>query len=96
MLITSCVGANGQDINDMRDCVDEFDLTLEEFIGLVGREDIETFALNMAYESVDDPDTFCLANDWHVSYHRSVYQGMSVAYLVHSAIEYIFTIKPAT
>lgn len=31
-----------------------------------------------------------LKNDWHVSYHKSRYEGKRCYYVRHSAIEYIF------
>jgi hypothetical protein len=36
-----------------------------------------------------------LKKDWHVSYHRSKYNGKTVYFLKHSAIEYIFVQKHA-
>jgi len=32
-----------------------------------------------------------LKNDWHVTYYKSVFQGKPCYFLVHSAIEYIWT-----
>lgn len=34
-----------------------------------------------------------LKDDWHVSYHKSTFQGMPCYYMRHSAIEYVF-IRP--
>jgi len=31
-----------------------------------------------------------MSQDWHVSYHRSVYRGHPCVYFDHSSIEYIF------
>jgi hypothetical protein len=33
-----------------------------------------------------------IKDDWHVSYHKSKYNGVACYYLVHSAIEYIWTL----
>ena len=37
-----------------------------------------------------------LKNDWHVRYFRSWYKGQRCVYIVHSAIEYIFTDRTIT
>lgn len=34
---------------------------------------------------------FPLSKDWHVAYYRSRFNGRPCYYIVHSAIEYVFT-----
>ena len=50
---------------------------------------LDDWARGMSYE-LDSRYGLTLKNDFHVSYHRSVYRGKPCYYLVHSAIEYIW------
>lgn len=79
---TDCIGSTGELINAMRDGA--ADSTLQEM-----RErcaDFECLATRLGYDR-----DFPIDGDWHVSYHRSEYNGRPCFYLVWSAIEYIFT-----
>jgi hypothetical protein len=49
------------------------------------------WAREMGYVRDPQHGGLSLKNDWHVSYHKSEYDGRPCYYLVHSAIEYIWT-----
>jgi len=83
--LTSCVQSTAELIDAMVDASTE--VTLEEF-----REecDCDEWEKEAGYES-DASRGLTLADDWHVTYHRSVYNGQDCMYIRHSCIEYIFT-----
>lgn len=54
--------------------------------------DLDNWATQRGYE-LDPRQGLHLKNDWHVSYHRSVWKGRPCYYIRHSAIEHIFTRK---
>lgn len=84
--LTCCVNSTGPLINAMTERAQEITYrTMRQHC------DLAPWAASMGY----DPNTrlggLSLANDWHVSYHKSTYNGAPCYYLRHSAIEYIFT-----
>ena len=81
--ITSCVNAEGQDIHDMIDVNTE--ITRRTFVKHTDRQSRLTLEQDLGYS----PD-FRISKDWHVSYHKSTYQGRPCVYLRWSAIEHIF------
>lgn len=54
-------------------------------------EDLDEWAAEMGYDIGHQRGGLRLKNDWHVSYHKSTYDGRPCYYLVHSHIEHIFT-----
>lgn len=88
VFLTNCVncpGPNaGQAIRDMVDAAK--DIAAETFFRRCRWQPI---ARELSY-SVGSEGGLKLRNDWHVSYHKSVFRGQPCYYLRHSAIEYIF------
>lgn len=82
---TCCVNAIGDDITAMVDVARE--ITLRTF-----RKHCDTreWEEHMGY-SRRGRGGLPLSRDWHVSYHKSKYQGRPCYYARHSAIEHIFT-----
>ena len=81
---TSCVAAQGADIDKMREGAME--VTYRTMLKYC---DLETFAEEMQYEKRADLG-LTLKNDLHVAYYKSTYQGQPCYFLVHSHIEYIW------
>lgn len=81
--ITCCVNANGDDINAM------VDLAREVSYRTIRRRcaDLGEWARSMGYCR----GGLTLKNDWAVSYYKSTYRKQPCYYILHSAIEYIFT-----
>lgn len=85
--LTSCVLCSQSDVPDLNAMIDdETEIGHDEFKEALNEEAYEQFERNLGYGS-----GLRLADDWHVSYHRSTFRGEDVVYCVHSAIEYIFS-----
>jgi hypothetical protein len=81
---TCCVNADGDDITEM--CDQSISITYRTFISKLSPAARKEIKGMLGYER----QGLTLKGDWHVSYHRSKYQGKRCYYLVHSAIEYVF------
>ncbi|MGV0949170.1 MAG: hypothetical protein ACOYB3_00765 [Azonexus sp.] len=98
----NCVAADGNDINEMIDVAQ--DVTYQDFFRNVPLSAVfdagigydyywtpaQAILAGVDYHEVARNKPLTLKKDWHVSYHRSVYQGRPCYFLVHSAIEYVF------
>lgn len=87
--ITSCVDVPISHVNQLQEMIDRS----REVSYRTARAHIGAEALAKAFPNYDwrrRPRDLTLKDDWHVTYHRSVFRGKPVYYLVHSAIEYIF------
>ena len=83
--IGSCVDSTAEDIHAMRDATEDIDFaTFSEHA-----DEWEKWAADAGYDPVGS-DGLTLAEDWHVSYHRSQYRGRPCIYLVWSAYEHIW------
>ena len=100
---TNCVNCDDVDaLNEMMDSA--VDVTYNEFVSKVGLPAIfdsgigygyywtpaQAIAGGVDYNEVARNRPLTLKKDWHVSYHRSTYQGKPCYFMVHSAIEYVF------
>ena len=85
---TSCVNSTGQAIRDMVDRAT--DITRKTFLRHVDRAERLCIERDLGYSQFRDGG-LQMANDFHVSYHKSIYLGRKCYYFCHSAIEYIFT-----
>jgi hypothetical protein len=90
----NCVGWDSRDVHvrgglcDMiRDAVD---ITRATFLRHVDREQLDELAQQLGYERYPSRG-LTMAQDWHVSYHRSKLHGRTVYFFKHSAIEYVFS-----
>lgn len=79
---TCCVDSDGPSIDAMREAARE--ITLATFRW---RCDWRPWAERMGYDRRGLP----LSRDWHVAFFKSRYRGRPCFYVVHSAIEHIFT-----
>lgn len=68
---------------------DNTKVTRETFLRHVDRNSLREIELGLGYSSYPSQG-LTMAGDWHVSYHRSRFNGETVYYFRHSAIEYIF------
>ncbi len=76
-------------INKMRSLA--HDVSYEQFVKQC--HGLQAWAAQMGYSTNPGKSgDLTLRKDWHVSYHRSKYNGVKCLYLVHSGIEYIWTL----
>jgi hypothetical protein len=86
--LTCCVLSTGPAINAMTERARE--VSYRTFMRHVDRDELATVSPFDYYDWRRRPRDLTLKRDWHVSYHRSVYEGRPCYYARHSAIEYIF------
>ncbi len=86
---TSCIEADGDDINEMRDHAKQREVTYRTM--LQHCEGLLEWAVEHDYSlRCNQVHGVTLRNDWSVSYHRSWYRGEPCFYLCWSAIEFIW------
>lgn len=78
---TCCVNSTAEKIQDMVD--NAIEITYRTFSKYV---DIKSIEQQFGYGNY-----LRLKNDYHVSFHRSKYDGRLCYYMRHSGIEYIYT-----
>ena len=83
---TCCVNSDAESIEAMTDAALE-----GSFKTFRRRCDTTEWERRQGYDVGHERGGLRLRRDWHVSYHRSTYQGRPCYYAVHSAIEHIFT-----
>lgn len=64
------------------------DITYNTFLKHINSQDFKELCNDLGYN-----EDFHIKNDWHVSYHRAKYEGKTIYFLCHSAIEYVFKAK---
>lgn len=82
--ITSCVNAEGDDINEMKYAAKE--VTRRTFLKYVDKDSLAKIEADLGYSK-----DFRMSKDWHVAYYLGFYRKRRCAYFVWSAIEHIFT-----
>lgn len=83
---TCCIHAAGEAIREMVEGAREISYrTFRKHC-----HDLDGWAQAMSY-FLYPSQGLTLKRDWHVAYYKSTYQGAPCYYLVHSAIEYIWT-----
>ena len=85
---TCCVESTAELIDALTDDEVAVEISHDEFATAV--EGLDEWATSKGYE-LDPEDGLTLVADWHVSYHRSVYDGRPCFYLRWSGIEFIWT-----
>ena len=85
--LTCCVHSTAEQINAMVDAARP--ITLRTFRKHV--KDLDEWASRMTYDVGNERGGLRLANDWHVAYFKSTYDGVPCVYLDHSRIEHIWT-----
>ena len=92
----TCVHSTNELITDMVHVSER--ISYRVFRKHVGGDHLDMWALVMGYTSSTFPregSNLLLSKDWHVSYHKSVYDGRPCVYLCHSAIEHIWAVPNA-
>lgn len=84
---TCCVNSDGPSINAMQEASKQ----ISRSTFLRHARDVNEWARDMSY-SVGSERGLHLKDDWHVDYRRSTYRGRPCVYVVHSMIEYIWTL----
>lgn len=81
--IGSCISMDGRSIGEMQEVRKPVSLrTIRKYC------DTKPFEDALGY--VRGGDGLRLSKDWHVGFYKSCYEGMSVYYIEHSRIEYIW------
>lgn len=83
-----CIEAVGEDIGDMVDT--ELTITRRTFRRYVDHANLAALEAELGYDK-HPKQGLTMAGDWHVSYHRSTYQGRPCVYFAWSGIEHVFT-----
>ena len=84
---TNCTEAIGEDVSLMVDGGKEISYkTLSVHV-----KDWPQFCIDMGY-ALNKRAGLTMKNDYHVRYHKGIFRGARCYYVVHSAIEWIFTI----
>ncbi len=81
--LTNCISADGDDINAMKEASTM--IKRRTFLSHVDLKSMCDLERSLGYDR-----GFPMSRDWHVSYHKSTYQGKPCVYFVWSAIEYVF------
>jgi len=94
--VTNCVngnhGKNGEAIHEMTDVAKQ--ISYDTFIKAVDQNDVrEVFHY---YDWSKNPSSLTMKNDRYVRYFKSTWRKLPCVYVVHSAIEYIFTLNGET
>ena len=61
------------------------EITYNTFLKHVNSESFEELCHSLGYNK-----DFHIKNDWHVTYHKAIYNNEVIYFLCHSAIEYVF------
>lgn len=83
-----CITSDGDSITKMIET--ERPIGRRTFVKTVHRAELAELERSLCYDTGTERGGLRMANDWHVSYHRSTYRGRPCVYFRHSAIEYIF------
>lgn len=84
---TNCVNSTCKLITDMVE--QEKPVGRATFLKHVDRDELREIEAGLSYEQHPSRG-LTMAGDWHVSYHKSHYDGKPCYYFRHSAIEWIF------
>jgi len=85
---TNCVHSTGEKINAMQATGKE--ISRRTFLAEVDRVSLAEVERALGYDTGNERGGLRMANDWHVSYYRGIYDGRPCVYFDHSRIEYIF------
>ena len=85
--LTNCVGSTAEKINSMMNHPSHKDIDYDDFIRHVSEDEIRDI---FPVYDWDGEGGLKLKDDWHVSYHSSVYDNKECYYMRHSSIEWVF------
>jgi DNA repair protein RadC len=83
--VTNCVGSTYEDISALKETGDQ--ITRATFARALGPAEWKWVQAELGYDR-----DFRISGDWHVGYYKGGYRGVPAYYLVHSGIEWIFTL----
>lgn len=88
--LNSCVNTPKEDVPALDAMIRQAtDITRRTFLKHVNRDQLKDIERTLGY--AEHPSQgLVMANDFHVTYHRSYWRGKRCYYFVHSAIEYYF------
>lgn len=87
---SSCVDWPCKGYDDLSTIIDNsIDVTRRTFLKHVDQEELSQIERALGYEEHHSKG-LTMAQDWHVTYHRSNLKGRRVYYFQHSRIEYVF------
>jgi len=89
MYLTNCTASTYEAITGMQGHPKYRTITRRTFCKHVVRTDREAMEHEMGY-AVGGEAGLRMAEDWHVAYFKSVYEGRPCVGIIWSAIEYIF------
>jgi len=88
--LCNCVDTCRADVAALHEMINGAkDITRRTFLQHVDRDDMETLEAELGYASHPSRG-LTMAADWHVSYHRSHWNGRTCYYFRWSGIEYYF------
>ncbi|MCP4393391.1 MAG: hypothetical protein GY804_03860 [Alphaproteobacteria bacterium] len=92
-IFSNCVGWDSSDVHKeggLCDLIDQaIDITRKTFLKHVDKDELKEIERNFGYDS-HHSQGLTMAQDWHVSYHRSKHHQETVYFFKHSGIEYVF------
>ncbi len=71
------------------------DVTLATIRRNIDRDSLRDWESGMGYDVSGERGGLRLKDDWHVSYHKSRFEGRNCYYIVHSRVEHIFLVEQA-
>jgi len=90
----SCVNWPAEDVHAEGGLIDMIDnakdITRDTFVRHISNFSLHELERSLGYAPSDPHSTLTMANDYHVSYHKSKLHGKTVYFFKHSAIEYVF------
>ena len=88
--LTSCASLGMDQVDALNTMTREAaDITRQTFLKHVDRDNLREVEAQLGYEA-HPRRGLTMAGDWHVSYHKSTFEGKPCVYFVWSAFEYIF------
>lgn len=91
--LNNCANGDTDDITPtggLREMIDSCtDITRECFLNNVDRTELQFLEATLGYAS-NFQEGMTMADDRHITYHRSTLHGEAVFFFVHSCIEYVF------
>lgn len=86
----TCVNWPRNNVQGLIDMIDRaLDISRETFLKHVDREEMREIEQYLGYDK-HYKQGLTMAQDWHVSYHRSKLNGRRVYFFKHSGIEHVF------
>ena len=86
--IGNCAQLDGQLIGDMREKAR--DITRRTYLRKVTWAQSKLIEEELGYALNGSKGELTMANDWHISYHLSTYDGVRCVYFCWSGYEYVF------